>query len=203
MTQAQWKRVSDVNPSLYQPPSNLVRSLLHPVEQVSWTQCMEMMEWLGLALPSEAQWERGARGGTDTAWWAGQERESLRGQVNLADQTAKKAGATWGDINDWPDLDDGWVVHAPVGTFAANGFGLHEVAGNVLEWCLDGYSGSAYGEERGRDPVVPWDGSSSRVNRGGCFYTAASLARSAFRFNSAPEFRVNDLGLRPSRGITP
>jgi formylglycine-generating enzyme required for sulfatase activity/serine/threonine protein kinase len=203
MTQGQWERVAGVNPSFYHPPGNLTPSLLHPVEQVSWSQCMEVMERPGLALPSEAQWERGARGGSDTPWWTGADRESLRGKVNLADQTAKRAGAPWGGINDWPDLEDGDVVHTEVGRYAANAFGLHEVAGNVWEWCLDGYDVGFYGRSPNKDPVSPPAGSRSRVNRGGGFNDAASYARSALRVSDPPENRVNYLGLRPARGITP
>ena len=139
MTQGPWQRIAAGNPSSYKPPGGLAPSLLHPVEQVSWPMCFDLMRDLGLALPSEAQWERAARGGRSTACWTGQERESLRDNVNLADQTAKKAGAIWQSIAEWPDLEDGSVVHCAVGKYAANGFGLHEVAGNVWEWCLDGY----------------------------------------------------------------
>jgi len=171
-------------PSGYYQGGKLAPTLLHPVEQLSWLDSVDWTRRIGLSLPSEAQWEHGARGGTDTPWWTGPERESLRGKVNLADQTAKKAGAPWSDINDWPDLEDGSIVHSEVGRYAPNGFGLHEVAGNLWEWCQDG---------RG----------ANRVNRGGSFGSAASRARSAFRDVSTPEGLNNDLGLRVARGITP
>jgi len=201
MTQGQWSRIAANNPSYYQPPGGLAPSLLHPVEQVSWTMCFELLERLGLSLPSEAQWECGARGGTSTPWWTGPERESLRGMVNIADQTAKKAGAPWSDINDWPDLEDGSVVHCAVGKYAANAFGLHEVHGNVWEWCLDGFDPGFYGKKAGKDPVSPWLGSAARPTRGCCFNNAASLARSAARNDSTPAYRGNSLGLRPSRAL--
>ena len=54
--------------------------------------------------------------------------------TRLADQAAARAGATWEEIDEWPELDDGWAAHAPVGTFGANAFGLHEVLGNLFEW---------------------------------------------------------------------
>jgi formylglycine-generating enzyme required for sulfatase activity len=203
MTQGQWLRVTGENPSYYQPPGGLTPTLLHPVEQVSWVDSMTQLPRLGLSLPSEAQWEYGARAGTSTSWWTGQDRESLRGKVNLADQTAKKAGAPWAAISDWPDLEDGGAVHTEVGFYSANAFGLHEVAGNLWEWCLDGYDQNAYGSNRPQDPVARWEGSSNRVNRGGSFYDTASDARSAFRFFITPEYRDNYLGLRPAQGITP
>ncbi len=192
MTQGQWARVAAHNPSYYQPPNRHVRSLLHPVEVVSWPDCMALMERLGLSLPSEAQWENGARGGTSTAWWTGQERESLRGKVNLADRTAKQAGNNLSASDEWPDLEDGGVVHTEVGHYPANGFGLHEVAGNVCEWCLDGFERSGGGGAK----------STVRAYRGGSFANAASGVRSA-DIGLTPEGGLLVLGLRPARGITP
>ncbi|MFN0242394.1 MAG: SUMF1/EgtB/PvdO family nonheme iron enzyme [Planctomycetota bacterium] len=200
MTQGQWLRFVSRNPSQYGPSTDLAghrHDLLHPVEQVTWTQCVEVMTRLGLSLPSEAQWENGCRGGTDSPWWTGVDRESLRGNVNLADQSAARAGATWQEIKDWPELEDGWAVHAAVGSFPANAFGLHEVHGNVWEWCRDGFDN--YSDVQQRDPVVPTEGAQNRVNRGGGFFNAASSARSAIRFNYTPEFQNSALGLRPAR----
>ncbi len=203
MTQGQWLRFVGRNPSQYQPPGGLAPSLLHPVEQVSWLDCMSVMERLGLSLPSEAQWEYGARGGTTSPWWPGDERESLLGAANLADQSAKRAGADWQAIKDWPELDDGFCVHAPVERFTANPFGLHNVHGNVWEWCLDGYDGDFYKQAGTKDPVSPPEGSSNRVYRGGGFAIAASLARAAIRNNATPSGAVHYLGLRPARTIAP
>jgi len=202
MTQGQWQRFVGRNPSYY-TPGPLAKSLVNPVEQLSWLDCMDVMDRLGLSLPSEAQWEYGARAGTTTAWSTGSERESLRGGVNLADQAAAKAGAMWTDIKDWPELDDGYVVHAPVIEFRPNAFGLHNVHGNVWEWCLDGYDGSFYGKPSSKDPVSQPEGSSNRVNRGGSFDFAAVNARSALRNSHSPSRAVDDLGLRPARTIAP
>ncbi len=203
MTQGQWLRFTGRNPSSYQPPGGLAPSLLHPVEQVSWTTCMEVCERLSLSLPSEAQWEYAARAGSTSVWWTGSERDSLLGAANLADQTAKRAGADWQGLKDWPELDDGHAVHAPVNAFLPNAFGLHSVHGNVWEWCLDGYDGDFYKRATAKDPVSDPGGSSYRVNRGGSFVLAASLARSANRNNDSPEFADIILGCRPARSITP
>jgi len=201
MTQSQWIGMTGRNPSNYTPSSKFddhQHDLRHPVEQVTWTMCMNLMARLGLQLPSEAQWENGCRAGTQTPWWTGPERESLRGKVNMADQTAKRAGAPWPDTQDWPDLEDGWVVHAPVGSLAANPYGLHEVHGNVWEWCLDGYA-NVYSATVQIDPVTPWVGASARMFRGGGFSTSATTARSSSRNLSTPEFQSLNLGLRPAR----
>jgi formylglycine-generating enzyme required for sulfatase activity len=201
MTQGQWLRVAAANPSTYQPAGGRVASLLHPVETVSWPMCFDLMRDLGLALPSEAQWERAARGGTSTAWWTGQERESLRGKVNIADQSAGRAGATWPSIADWPDFDDGSVVHCAVGKHVANGFGLHESAGNLWEWCLDGYDMAIHGKELGKDPLAPWSDFPDRVLRGGSFYGTAWVVRSSDRGFGTPENRDPSLGLRPAMAL--
>jgi formylglycine-generating enzyme required for sulfatase activity len=159
------------------------------------------MERLGLELPSEAQWEYGARGGTTTRWWTGDDRESLRGKVNLADQAAKRAGGPWDSIADWPDFDDGWACHAPVGTLPANAYGLHEVVGNVYEWCVDGHA--QFPKAKQQDPVAPWKGALKRVNRGGSYGSTAWRARSTNREDPGPEAPYQDVGLRPMRKLRP
>ncbi len=206
MTQGQWLRFAGRNPSLYGPKENFAghqHNLLHPVEQVSWNDCKDLMTRLDLTLPSEAQWESACRAGTESPWWTGQEREGLRGLVNIADKTAGDGGATWAEIKDWPDLVDGWVLHAAVGSFPANPLGLHEVLGNVWEWCEDGFEDGFYARSPMIDPVCQIGGATRCVYRGGGFRTLTAYLRSAVRDINAPEFSLSDLGLRPARGITP
>jgi len=191
MTQGQWERFVGKNPSNFKP-GNFAKSLVNPVEQVSWLDCMEVMGRLGLSLPSEAQWEYGARGRTTTAWWTGSERETLRGAANLADHSA-----------DWPERDDGYLGHAPVNEFRPNAFGLHNAHGNVWEWCLDGYDDNFYGKAATKDPVSLPEGSFYRGFRGGSLGNAAVHARSADRYSAMPSFALSDLGLRPARAIAP
>ncbi len=209
MTQGQWKRSTAVNPSAYGPDGgwnspwsrgNPESSLLHPVEQVAWTECMALMGRLELELPSEAQWGNGCRARTSSVYWSGDELEVLEGVGNITDQYAFNNGAAaWANHE---AIDDGNTVHGRVGSYRANAFGLHDVHGNVLEWCRDGYESGAYAAEGRTDPVVSWTGSAYRVSRGGNFNNPARNARSAFRFNSAPEYRDYGLGLRPAKGIT-
>ncbi len=205
MTQGQWERFAGRNPSGYKPPSKWgdhAMTLLNPVEQVGYDDCAELLGQLGLTLPTEAQWERAARGGRETAWWTGAERETLRGNVNIADQAAARAGAPWQDIKDWPDLDDGHVVHAPIGSFPANPFGLHEVTGNVWEWCRDWYESYDLGVMPGDgDRQVPELMRNFCVARGGGFDTAAFSVRSAARNGVARGFRSNNLGVRPATAL--
>jgi formylglycine-generating enzyme required for sulfatase activity len=95
------------------------------------------------------------------------------------------------------DLDDGNTVHAEVGSYRANRFGLHDVIGNVWEWCLDGYGG--YGlPVRSGDGLRELSGASNRVDRGGGFNVAASLARASARDFNIPAAQYDVLGLRPA-----
>ncbi|MEQ8767114.1 MAG: SUMF1/EgtB/PvdO family nonheme iron enzyme [Planctomycetota bacterium] len=204
MTQAQWARFTSDRPSRYGLEASFLDYLhdgRHPVEQVSWDECQVLTQRLGLRLPSEAQWEFAARGNTQTPWYGGPDRSSLLGQVNIADQSAARGGANWKATEDWPEHEDGYVVHAPVGTYAPNPFGLHDMYGNVSEWCLDGYRLDFYSEPSGRDPVANPSSSLSRVYRGGAFSSTSDIARSAMRLSTAPENKGMYLGVRPARPL--
>lgn len=200
MTQEQWSRFTGENPSANRVGEETIGEL-HPVEQVSWERCEEVLRQLGLVLPTEAQWEYAARAGTTTIWWRGDKRDGLRGYVNLADQAAARAGARWSDIVDWPELDDGYALHAPVVSFGANPFGLHNVHGNVWEWCLDWYGLYSFPVRAsdGKRYVSPTAASHGHAIRGGSFIYGARGARSAIRRQGPPDFRSHDLGVRPAR----
>jgi formylglycine-generating enzyme required for sulfatase activity len=197
MFQGPWERITGRNPSEFQR-SNLAPTLLHPVERITWEQAHLWLQRMGLSLPSEAQWEYGARGGTDTAWWTGQARETLVGAANLADQAAARGGAAWKAIGDWPELDDGFVVHARIGALAPNPFGLHELPGNVWEWCLDGYDRRFYAASPRLDPLAPFEEAADRVNRGGGHADTSERARSANRSNYPPTNASPSVGVRPA-----
>ncbi len=208
MTQAQWQRFAGRNPSDY-GPTNYLRtwnraedawSGLHPVEQVTWTQATEVTARMGLALPTEAQWEYAARGGTRSPFWTGSDLESLKGCANLADEFGKSHGNEALGLYE-KEFDDGNSVHAEIGSYLANPFGLHDVAGNVWEWCRDGYDRSRYGSGPTTDPVAPSSGAPFRVMRGGSFVDVASFARSASRNFYAPDYEDNSIGLRPARAV--
>ncbi|MBK7643306.1 MAG: SUMF1/EgtB/PvdO family nonheme iron enzyme [Planctomycetes bacterium] len=174
---------------------------MNPVEHVSWTQCMQWMSRLGLELPSEAQWENACRAGTDSPWWTGEERETLFGKINVADKSGREAGASFPTFGDWPEYEDGWVFHAPVGSFPPNPFGLHEILGNVWEWCHDGYRG--YSARDQKDPVGSIEGTPSRMMRGGSFIDLYTVARSGYRKAGKVDDQRNILGLRAGRELDP
>lgn len=176
----------------------------HPAENISWNDCFELCMRMNWILPTEAQWEYAARAGTDTPWWTGRERDTLIGAVNLADRSATRGGATWAAMKDWPELDDGYPVHAPVTHYRPNAFGLHSVAGNVWEWCRDHYRRNPVlgAEERTEEGDVPRVRGQGRVVRGGGFNFIAAAARSANRGPGDPDTRVQAVGFRPAMRLS-
>ena len=208
LTRGQWIRISgNEDPSRWVAETTGGRVQpgaypRHPVEQVSWESCDRATYRSGLSLPTEAQWEYGCRGGTSTVWHFGDDTAEIKGHANVAEKAyARGFGPT--AVNYEKGWDDGHAVTAPVGSFTANGFGLHDVHGNVWEWCRDWFGSYATsrvlpltGERRVR-------GSLGRVIRGGSFYDAAGLARSADRYGRIPEIRSSSIGLRVSLQAQP
>ena len=201
-TQGQWSRFTGDNPSSYRPDNGNPSwnrkgepiTLLHPVEQVSWEDCTLVLSRLDLRLPTESEWEYAARGGASTVWWSGNELSALQGAVNLCDKYCKDHGGhpSWSFEE---GLDDGYTVHSPVGVFRANAFGLHDVMGNVFEWCQDVYG--PYSSAPRDGSAQYWEGSERRVFRGGCWCHHARSCRSAYRSYWDPDYRSHDLGFRP------
>ncbi len=152
-----------------------------PVTRISWWQAELYCRWLGVRLPSEAEWEYACRAGTTTRYWSG-------------DAEADLARVGWYAGNSDNRL------HA-VGQKPANPFGLLDMHGNVCEWSEDTWHDSYDG--------APTDGSAwvdqasgVRVIRGGCYFLTAGGARSACRFWFFPGDRYRVLGFRPARSVT-
>ena len=199
-TQSQWARIyrEGPQPSTYGTGSSAggfkVVTDLDPVEKVSWTEVADAAHRWDLALPTEAQWEYAVRAGTTTPWWCGDAVGSLQGNTNIADVTARRTGWPYED-----SLDDGHLVHAAVGSFAANPFGLYDMAGNVREWTADYFSSYASPPREGdgvRKPRSP-----RIVVRGSAFDNSVSIARSANRSSAAPDSRYGSYGFRVARGV--
>ncbi len=194
LTQAQWKRVMDSNDSklamgrpvlgrVQMPRADQPVSGLHPVERVTWFECVEFGQRADLVLPTEGQWEYACRAGSATTWCWGEALEALEGRENLADAAALELSP----LRPLLPWSDGYSMHAPVGSFAENAFGLFDVHGNVSEWC--------------RDESVEDTG--DRVFRGGSWYTNQPFARSAFRRSDHPKAGNPARGVRLSRRATP
>lgn len=202
LTQGQWQRFTGRTPSKYLAGTRVRGRAVEersPLERVSWFEAERELARLGWALPTEAQWEYAARAGSESPWWTGAEPASLAGAANLSDRAARAGGAPWTALEE--ELDDGHYAHAVAGSFEPNSFGLHDVVGNVYEWCRDQWgdysSASAPGDglRLGGNPAT-------RVVRGGSYSSAASGARSAKRDSAPPELENEAIGIRPMRALS-
>jgi formylglycine-generating enzyme required for sulfatase activity len=181
VTQAQWQQVMGNNPSRFQGDKFL------SVENVSWADtkafCLKLKEITraSFGIPTEAQWEYACRAGTTTPFHFGSQ---LNGRQANCDGTVPYGTDTKG-----PNLEK----TAPVGKYPANAWGLHDMHGNVWEWCADWYGDYPTGSVT--NPIGLPAGS-LRVSRGGGWFNGAVRCRSAVRRGIIPSFRDGILGFR-------
>ncbi len=150
----------------------------HPVVHVTWYEAALFAEWLGYRLPTETEWEYAARAGSRGRYWSGDRREDL-----------DKVG--------WFNGNNAWSTRA-VGRKPPNPWGLHDVHGNVWEWCED-HSMRDYSQGPPVDPHLPFlssDSSARRVVRGGSWVFSARYCRSAYRYESDPRYGLEGIGFR-------
>jgi formylglycine-generating enzyme required for sulfatase activity len=204
MHQGPWRRIIGRNPSSngVEYASNCARcDERNPVEQVSWFDCVEALRRYGLSLPSEAQWERACRAGSSWVFVDGPTQLALAGSANIADAAVLRTGLPWQQATEWPENDDGWCFHAPVGTFRPNAFGFHDMLGNVFEWCADRYEKDFYAFSPRLDPLNPVVPGCKGVHRGGSMFNAARIARPSYRLEADLRDVIFNCGVRPARAL--
>ncbi|MEZ5962242.1 MAG: SUMF1/EgtB/PvdO family nonheme iron enzyme [Planctomycetota bacterium] len=172
----------------------------HPVLRVTWSEAAGFCAHYGFRLPTEAEWEYACRGGTTTSYWFGDDPAQAAGAENVFDGAAKTASVTPAsrfEQEAWP-TQDSFLLTAPVGGFRANPFGLHDMLGNVREWCRDAYRGDAYRQLPATDPV--WRTGSRKVVRGGSWHSDPQSSRVSSRCGSE-DTRTPDVGFRVVRSV--
>jgi formylglycine-generating enzyme required for sulfatase activity len=176
----------------------------HPVVCVDWADAKAYAAWLARTtgkpyrLLSEAEWEYAARGGTTTPYFSGANQDDLCQTDNGRDQTSVEVhtGMAWPGVK----CRDGYAETAPVGSYAPNPFGLHDVHGNVWEWMEDCYADS-YAQAPADGSAVTAQDCAFRVYRGGGWSVEYRGRRSANRGKYAPDQRYGQLGLRVARDL--
>ena len=187
------------------PQSSLKDRAKHPVVHVAYEDALAYAAWAGKALPTEAEWEFAARGALEGATYAWGEDFTSRGRY---------MANTWQGEFPWENqAADGWERTAPVGQFPPNGYGLHDMIGNVWEWTTDWYqphvdqAASCCGSvnpvggalEASRDPRTPEIALGRKVIKGGSFLCAPNYCRRyrpAARMAQAVDTSTCHVGIR-------
>ena len=173
----------------------------HPVVNVSWNDAQAFCRWLTkktgkhCELPTEAQWEYACRAGTTTRCFTGDDPNSLSGFANVRDRALMAKGIGGTSNRPYFSFSDGFVFTSPVEAMKSNPWGLHDMTGNVWQWCSDWYDERYYGNSTNVDPQGP-NGGNARVVRGGSWSYTPVCCRAAFRNMSDPSASFGGHGFR-------
>lgn len=182
------------------PGSNIIGKDNYPVVHISWYDAVAYCKWAGKRLPTEAEWEWAARGNLQNKIYPWGDEPVDQGKV--------KANTWQGHFPDHNTLRDKFYGLAPVASFAPNGYGLYDMAGNAWEWCADYYNNQYYatiakgasnpkGPANSYDPEEPY--AKKRVIRGGSFLCNDSYCsgyRVARRMKSTEDSGMEHVGFR-------
>jgi len=188
VTQAQWQARMGSNPSFFPGPSPEVPQAQvpqRPVENVSWNTIQGFLSQTGMRLPTEAEWEYAYRAGTTTAF------HGYTGQLSGTNDDNLLGNIAWFYYN------ANAQTH-PVGGKLGNGFGLHDMSGNVWEWVNDWHGDNYYSTSPSVNPPGPSSGD-NRVLRGGDWYYVSFACRASSRDNNNPDNSYYFIGFRVAR----
>jgi formylglycine-generating enzyme required for sulfatase activity len=192
VTQKLWQEIMGSNPSNFKDCVNC------PVEQVSWEEVQDFLKKLNAKypgknyrLPTEAEWEYAARGGGKAVLFGNGKNIADPQEINFDASEAYKE--TYSIVGEYRQRT------VPVGSLSSpNALGLHDMSGNVWEWCSDWYASDYYKKSPASNPTGPASGS-LRVLRGGSWYDYPQFCRVAYRNYITPGYRSNVLGFRLAR----
>jgi formylglycine-generating enzyme required for sulfatase activity len=202
VTQYQWATLGGGNPSCFQDDGVLGLGIAaparHPVESSTWIETQRVLGRHGMELPTEFQWEYAARGDViEDHWWIG--------TVLAPGEQCENWTVSRGDVNvlEMPPFsdrpgDDGFLVHAPVGSLKANPFGFQDVLGNVAEMCRDNFGFNVLEQPRDGDGLRLSTMFALKTVRGGCFAAHGGLWH---RIPAPANMRSPLVGIRPVRKL--